>query len=403
MKRGALLIMLLAAICSTSGAFALKVGKAVPKITVHRPCSTQLVVYDARPELGIATADVGKTARDAIANLGVRLVRHTLQWNKMETTDKPGLYDSNYLNKWDALVEECRKQGIRLVVAIEGDPRMVNAESAAQAYGRLARFAADMAGRYPSVTYWEPLGENDPFDLATPVATDPSIQRGRTTAEMMRVVYPAIKAANPAAWVLCQSGIREDQFAREFYEKGGGVYYDILDVHAQGSIKPSAFVDGAEHVRRVMEDYGDQTKPIWCTLLSTDDTGTQQYEGYFQKNNELYLYQKVIVPLELGDSDAVQSPLYKYLDDNDMNRAILDKPTNATNILVSTKVPMVPVGYDYKPVGGGIEIQRVVVDTLLPTKIDLMFVAEPSSPKPGEQPAPPERKGTRPIPDPWSP
>ena len=381
MRRGALLITLLAVLYSTSGAFALKLGEARPKITVYRASAAQVVVYDARPELGVATRDMSKRARDAVADLGVRLVRHTLYWNKMETTENPGLYDSKYLGEWDALVEECRKEGTHLVVAIDGDPPGLSAGNLDQAYRRLARFAADMAARYPSVVYWEPLGGN--------------------YGQMLQVVYPAIKAANPAAWVLCPCRIDQDEFARELCKNGAANYFDILDVHAYSAAEHSAFVDGGKRLNGVMAEYGDQTKPVWGTLFSTTNTSTTVYEGYFQKNNDLYVYQKVIVALELGDGDAVQSPLYKWLDESDVNRAILDKPRNVANVFVAAKVPMVPVGYDYKAVEDGIEIHRVLVDTLAPTRIDLMFAAEPSSPGPGEKAAPPKRKGTRPIPDPW--
>ena len=93
--------------------------------------------------------------------------------------------------------------------------------------------------------------------------------------------------------------------------------------------------------------------------------------------------------------------MYGWLADHDVNRAILDRTTTVENIFVPTDVPMAPLGYRWEEVEDGIEIQRVVVETLVPMRIDLMFLEEPQPPRPGEKPAPKKRKGTRPIPDPF--
>ena len=62
---------------------------------------------------------------------------------------------------------------------------------------------------------------------------------------------------------------------------------------------------------------------------------------------------------------------------------------------------MIPIGYDYRTVDGGIEVQGVVVDTLVPTVIHLMYAPEPQQAKPGVKPAPKPRGNTAPQPDPW--
>ncbi len=102
--RSALLVsMVLAAVsCSSVSAIEFQLGRTARlKPGVYCPSETQVVVYDTRPETGISMHDMGPAAREMVRALGVRLVRHPLYWNRMETTDKPGVYDSKYPGRVD--------------------------------------------------------------------------------------------------------------------------------------------------------------------------------------------------------------------------------------------------------------------------------------------------------------
>ena len=400
MKRVCLIAMLLPILFAPSAGLALVIGEGSPRIVVYRPSATQVVVYDARPELGLTIQDLGKRARGAASDLGIRLVRHTLYWDKMETTDRSGLYDSKYLGEWDALVDACRKKGLYLVVVIDGSPPGLSSDDLPSAYRRLALFAADMATRYASVMFWELLGDSvlSTGQTPRPLSFAPSEEGGRNYGEMLEVVYPAVKAANPSVHLL--AAVRTDDFARGIYERGAKNYFDILSASTGAPQSGDEFAAYAQRIGATMTEFDDERKPVWNTMIGDADGAVSLYEACFEQNNRLSLYQKVFLSLEV-DSGGTQSSVYKWLADGHVNRAILDRPTTVKNIFVPTNVPVAPLGYGSKEVEDGIEVQRVVVETLVPVRIDLMFLREPEPPRPGEKPAPKKRKGTRPIPDPF--
>lgn len=416
------------------------------------------MVYDARPELGMGMHEMDKAARDMVRALGVRIVRHTLYWSSMETTDKPGLYDSKYLAEWDKLVDDCRKEGILLEVVVHGDPPGVSYANREAAYQRYAHFMTDMVTRYPSVLYWELFNEMDASFTSLFGAKDdvPMRERGKQYAEMLKVVYPAIKAANPAAQVLCGGMTDTDEFPRGIYEGGGKRYFDIMNIHTYGVPVVTSFVERGQRVRKIMAEFGDEHKPFWNTEFGIDagnvvgawgyphdwkpaqeDGPTfdkkqlEDYQSCFANNNDLHIYDKVLpyqfsagnqrdddgkikTTAKLPEAmtiddygfgivrrDQSPRPTYSWLLKNQVNSTIYKRPNVTTNIFVPTKVPMKPVGYDYREVNGGIEIQRVMVDSLVPTVIQLIYTAEPNkSTAPGAKPAP-SKIDPRHVPDPW--
>lgn len=438
---------------------AIELTRPAPKATVYLHAPTQAVVYDSRPELGIGMHEISSRALDMVQQLGIRLVRHTMYWNRMETTEKPGLYDGKYLSDWDAITEECRRRGVYLVVVVHGDPPGVSYENREEAYQRYARFVADMAARYTSVIYWELFNEMDSGFTCLFGANDNvgMRERGANYARMLKIAYPAIRAANPAAWVLCGGMSDTEEFTRGVYEAGGGPFFDIMSIHTYGVPAATAFVERGKQIRALMAEYGDGDKPLWNTEFGLDAGGVvgawgyphdwnppqddaaafdqkqlEDYQNCLKMNSQLGLYQKVLpyqfrAGNERDDTNDIRSraklpegmtiddygfgivrrdlsprPTYKWLLEAKVNSAILDRPRSSFSAAVSTRTPMAAVGYDYKETPGGIEIHRVVVDSLVPTRIDLVHKGDPTAPKPGrKQPAAPEpRKGTRPIPDP---
>lgn len=456
----ALLVILAALSCaSSSAAVTITFGGNTPssfKPSIYRPCETQVIVYDPRPELGIGMHAMSQPAMRMVQALGIRLVRHTLYWNLMETTDKPGLYDSKYLAEWDKLVEDCRKEGIALEVVVHGDPPGVSYASRAAAYQRYARFVADMAARYPSVIYWELFNEMDSGFTCLFGASDnvQLMERGKNYAEMLKIAYPAIKAANPAAQVLCGGMVDTTEFPRGIYEGGGMRYFDIMNIHTYGVPVVTAFVERGKNIRKVMAEFGDEGKPVWNTEFGIDAGNVvgawgyphswspaqedgpafdqkqlEDYQNCLAKNNDLHLFDKLIpyqflagnerdddhaiktnakLPqgLTIDDygfgivrSDMSPRPTYKWLEETKANAAITKTPSSTVSVFVPTRTPTAPVGYQFKNVEGGIEIQRVVVDSIIPTAIQLIYVSEPPPVQPGTKPAP--KKGSSPQPDPW--
>lgn len=460
MQRVYCVAVLFALVLCASCASAIEIWSAAPKARVARPSETQVIVYDSRPELGMGMHSIDKPSREMVSKLGIRLVRTTLYWNKMEPTDKAGVYDSKYLSEWDALVETCRKSGVYLVVVVHGDPPGVSYADREAGYGRFAGFVADMARRYPSILYWELFNEMDSGFTCLFGASDNIAmrERGKNYADMLKVAYPVIKAANPACWILCGGMNDTDEFPRGVYEGGGRPFFDIMNIHTYGVPVLTSFVERGKRVRTIMADNGDADKPLWNTEFGLDAGNVvgawgyphswspaqddakafdakqlEDYEGCLKMNNQLGLYQKMLpyqfqagnerdddgsiktkaqlpVGMTIDDfgfgivrSDLTPRPTYTWLLENQANAWITKKPRFTTTVSVPTTKRMIPVGYDYRETEGGIEIKGVVVDSLVPTRIDLIFAPEPEAVEPGGKPGEkPKKNGTwKPAADPW--
>lgn len=380
----ALLIIISALICGApaSAIQLTMIGAGAPKVTVYKPCETQVIVYDARPEMGVSF-ELEKPAIGALDAIDVRMARVVLEMDTMEPTDKPGVYDSAYLDKWDKLVDECRARGVCLDVAIKGTQG--KSEVTTTMIERLTRFTADMATRYPSVGYWE-VGQNMNGYFSMLRSDLSPHQQGKICAQLLKFLYPAVKSANPAAQIVCLAWF--DEFLKGVYEDGGRRFYDVALMRT-GSDTFSATADGA---KKAMSSNSDETKPLWC--IYTDGFGQQKLEEAFHANNAGSLYQKIFVEKTGPVEDS------KWLPGARVNSVITSRPSNSVNVFVATKKPMIPVGYDYKEVTGGIEIQRVMVDGVTPTVIQLKYAPEPQTVQPGEKPAPSKKKNRYDV-DPW--
>ena len=444
-------VLAFVALCSQS--YAVQMGSAAPKVTVYQPSDTRVIVYDARPELGIDVQELGQREFDSLSDLGIRIVHKTLQWDKMEPSDKEGLYDGKYLSEWDSCVRNSRMEGISLIVTISGEPGGSTYADRERLYRRFARFASDMAARYPSVLYWGLFDKPSATCLFGAKNDLSAVEQGKNYAELLKMTAPAVRASSPAAYVMCCGESDMPDFVQGVYEGGGGRYFDILGVSTLSVPAVADFVEYGKQVRKVMAANGDELKPLWNIGFGLDAAGIVEKWGLphewqpaqedgkafddkqiedcqncLQMNNQLGLYSRVILKsLEAGcrstaadiatlpkdrnandfgfgilRTDYSPRPLFNWLKENAVNSAIAVKSRTIANVFVPTKSPMISVGYDYKLVEGGIEIQRVVVDSIFPTRIDLIYVSEPKQGKPGTRDSSPDgRKNTRPIPDPF--
>lgn len=155
------------------------------------------------------------------------------------------------------------------------------------AYHDFAAFAAAFAERYKGKVDYLVIG-NEP-NLSYEWGYRP------TTAEdyvnLLRVVYPAIKEANPEMQVLAGAlaptlepegspwGLNDLQYLRQMYEAGAADYFDGLAVHAYGLTFPALAEPDPqvlnfrriELVRQVMVEAGDEGTPIFITETGWND------------------------------------------------------------------------------------------------------------------------------------
>lgn len=242
-------------------------------VRVYRRAPTELWVYDMRPELGMGMHGMPDEQIDMVRALGIRVVRHTMYWYSMENSTEPGVYNPEYLARWDDLVQRCPQKGIELEVIVHGNAPGLSFDNRHEAYHRFAQFVAAMAARYPTIRFWELWNEMDVgFTDLFGVGVDgpdgqpiPMLDRGKMYAEMLKLAYPAIKEANPQAWVLTGGMSDTGDFPRGIYEGGGKDYFDIMNIHTYGVPVRNSFIARGLHVYQVMKEFGDENRPLWNT------------------------------------------------------------------------------------------------------------------------------------------
>lgn len=241
-----------------------------------------------RPKLGVETHDLNAGGTiELIKQAGASLVRYNaLLWSQVEPTE--GERDWEALSNLDAGLASASDSGIDVILIVRSTPswaQKVEGYSCgaikAAKFQSFAEFMRDVVARYSAppfnVRYWE-LG-NEP-DIQPSLVGQGSVfgcwgdendeyYGGGYYGEMLKSVYPAIKAADPEAQVLlggllldcdpthppegrdCKSA----RFLEGILRSGGGDYFDIVGFHGYPQYYPSeASPNGL---------YGDEHFPSW--------------------------------------------------------------------------------------------------------------------------------------------
>jgi hypothetical protein len=238
----------------------------------------------------ISRADMDRSItlmRDA----GVKWIRANINWASIEPNGK-GALDAWWLAEIDYAVAKAQAAGIQVLMPIaDGVPYWASADP--------ARYS-DGSGNHWN-KYWKPASFQNYADFAKAIVTryqakgvhayevwnEPNYSRfwpsGPSAADytaLLKVAYPAIKAADPSSTVLMGGLSRNDYgFLQGMYAAGARPYFDAGAVHpytnnvdptlcwnASGTATKSidAFC-GIESVRAVMVNNGDSAKNLWLT------------------------------------------------------------------------------------------------------------------------------------------
>lgn len=276
------------------------------QIKSDSPDRKELWVWDKRPEFGIGVHNVGQlgypTEMDAVKQLGVRIVRTTMDWSQMENTTSPGVYNPKFLQHWDNWVKVAQDKGIELELLVHGNPPGVSYANKEESYRRYANFMHDMVARYPQIHYFELFNEMDTggTDLFGANAGKSMEERGKLYGNMLKIAYPAIKSANQNAIVLVggitQYGVKpqpkeinpdQSNFIQGIYKSGAKNYFDIMNIHTyptdyNSSLLPliEVYDKWGQAARDIMNQNGDQGKPLWNTEWGVDYALMQIFYNY---------------------------------------------------------------------------------------------------------------------------
>ncbi|MDX1414018.1 MAG: cellulase family glycosylhydrolase [Candidatus Promineifilaceae bacterium] len=193
----------------------------------------------------------------------------------------------------DLVVSHAHAQGLTIVARLGLTPGWARPPDTPltyldeESYADFASFAAAFAARYRDEVDYLIIG-NEP---------NLSYEWGyrSTTAQdyvnLLQVVYPAVKAANPDVQILAGAlaptlepegspwGLNDLQYLENMYEAGAAEYFDGLAVHAYGLTFPAGSEPDpavlnfrrVELVREVMESHGDGEKSIFITETGWND------------------------------------------------------------------------------------------------------------------------------------
>jgi hypothetical protein len=224
--------------------------------------------------------------------LGATHIVEFFPWAYIERA--PGQYD------WaqaDRILFHARNQGLTVIARMgfvpdwarrtpDETPTTLNTLFP-EAYPDFARFVAAFAERYAGAAdhliIW-----NEP-NLAFEWGYRPVSAAEYT--DLLRVVYPAVRAANPNAVVLAAplaptleprgsaGGLNDLFYLQDLYHAGAAAYFDALAVHTYGFTSPALQAPApdrlnyrrAELLRDIMEAAGDAATPVYITETGWND------------------------------------------------------------------------------------------------------------------------------------
>jgi hypothetical protein len=251
---------------------------------------------------------------DGLRAAGVTWIRsnNTLLWRNVEPVEGGGyLWNTSVIQRLEQEMLLASQAGLKYILIVRGSPRWATPPYQADCapihptkYAQFAAFMAAAVARYSqppyNVRYWQIGNEPDAYIFQHDsgygcwgVRTDP-YYGGRAYGDMLKVVYPAIKAANPAVQVLHGSLLLDRPYNPE---NGGGVTarflegvllagaadsFDILPYNAYYWGDDLSSPDWkTPYLRNIMTTYNIPIKPMLMSetgLLC--DPGCPKLQGY---------------------------------------------------------------------------------------------------------------------------
>ena len=193
----------------------------------------------------------------------------------------------------DQVVDHAHVQGLTIIARLGLTPDWARPPDTPltyldeDAYDDFAAFAAAFAERYQGKVDYLVIG-NEP-NLSYEWGYRPAT--AEDYANLLKVVYPAVKEANPDMQILAGAlaptlepegspwGLNDLQYLAQMYEAGAAPFFDGLAVHAYGLTFPADAEPDPdilnfrriELVREVMVDAGDGDKSIFVTETGWND------------------------------------------------------------------------------------------------------------------------------------
>lgn len=259
------------------------------------PLGPQRVVVTGNAKMGVHTRLTDevepwkiKRTLEMVRTMGAPWIVEYFPWAYIE--EQPGRYNWTHA---DQVIAHANRQGLTVIARLgfvpawarppETTPLYLDEERFADFADFAALFVQRYAGQIDHVIIW-----NEP---------NLSLEWGYTPVEatkyvtMLRTVYPAIKAANPAVQVLggalaptlappgSREGTNDLVYLQQMYDAGAAPFFDLLAAHAYGWHSPPDEPPAAdlinfrrvELLRAIMVANGDVDKAVIITEAGWND------------------------------------------------------------------------------------------------------------------------------------
>ncbi len=252
------------------------------------------------------------TFRPKASEVGAKWVRQYVFWSDIEPSapviDTP-TYD---WSKYDSLFLDYKNLGLEVIAVIGGLPSW----AATNSYGPILRmvdfkrFIGDLVKRYdgsngsPEVLFFEFFNEPDLISEAIAYVgwgywSQNGGGNGADYAQMLKEVFPVVKAANPNAMVVLGGLALENTshfnffFLDDVLSSGGGDYFDIMNFHYYTPFEDAWAYLGqdilgkAAYVRNVFTLHGVPQKPHFVTEAGEWSSDLDECTFTFRRNEEI--------------------------------------------------------------------------------------------------------------------
>jgi hypothetical protein len=211
---------------------------------------------------------------DAAAKTNATWIRVLIDWHLVEPM--PGAFNWGYVDHW---VNGARDRGLRVLGLIAYTPDWARAPGSYFSAppvdpNTFAAFAEKVVQRYRDrIANWEIWNEPN-----VPLFFGYVPDRAARYTELLKTVYPAIKASQPDSTVIAAGLSRAwapddpPTFVNAMYELGAKGSFDAMAMHPYVYPKGLAVDDhngwsDVERVHQLMVDNGDGGKKIWMTEI----------------------------------------------------------------------------------------------------------------------------------------
>jgi len=257
--------------------------------TARVPLGPQQTVVTINSKIGVHTRLTDevepwkiKRTLEMVRAMGAPWIVEYFPWAYAEPS--PGRYDWSH---HDLVIDHANRQGLTVIARLGFVPEWARPKDSTPLYlaedqfPAFANFAAEFVKRYAGKVEYVIIWNEPNLSLEwgyQPVSPEKYVA-------MLRAVYPAIKAANPAIQVLAGAlaptlappgsadGMNDLIFLQRMYDAGAADYFDLLSIHAYGWYSdpdeaPAADVVNfrrSELLRAIMVENGDGDKDAMIT------------------------------------------------------------------------------------------------------------------------------------------